>query len=180
MVDIDKAINIAKELDPDSGPSLDMARKSSDDQLMIIKLKKFFDDYEKAMRIVEGHPGKSYEEIKEVFDLNAKTHVANYTFLSSFVADVLSKKGDLASLARSAARRIVLADQRLNNFYAQNEKVDPVSTSKRIAAEIESILVGYFSNFKGKDIDKVKIVDELTEQVTIAAAQLIQKIVEGE
>lgn len=179
MIDIDKAIKIAKELNPDIGPSLDMARKSSTDEVMTIKLKKIFDDYEKAMKIVQSHPGKNFAQIKEIFDINAKTHVTNYTFLSSFVNDLLDKKGDLNSLALSTSRRIILADQRLNSFYQQNQNIDPAATSGRIAKEIEGILVNYFSNLKGKNIDRRKIVDELTEKVTIAVVNLIQQIVGG-
>jgi len=179
MVDIDRAIKIAKELNPDIGPSLDMARKNAPDEVMVIKLKKFFDDYEKAMKIVESHPGKNYQEIKEVFDLNAKTHATNYTFLSAFVNDVLDKKGDLGSLAISASRRIILADERLNKFYAENKQVNPAETSKEIAAEIEKNLVTYFSNLKGKKLDRTKIIEDLTEDVTILVVKKIQQIAGG-
>jgi hypothetical protein len=177
MADIDRAIKVAKELNPDIGPSLDMARKSAPDEVMVVKLKKFFDDYEKAMKIVESHPGKNYEQIKEVFDLNVKTHAVNYTFLLAFVNDVLNKKSDLGSLATSTSRRMVLADERLNKFYQENKKIDPALTSREIAQEIERNLVSYFSNLKGKKLDRVKIVADLTEEITILVAKKIQQIV---
>lgn len=179
MVDIDRAIKIAKELNPDIGPSLDIARKNAPDEVMVIKLKKFFDDYEKAMKIVESHPGKNYQEIKEVFDLNAKTHATNYTFLSAFVNDVLDKKGDLGSLAISASRRIILADERLNKFYRENQHIDPAETSKGIASEVEKSLVSYFSNLRGKKLDRQKIIQDLTKETTMLVAKKIQQIAGG-
>lgn len=179
MVDIDRAIKIAKELNPDIGPSLDMARKNAPDEVMVIKLKKFFDDYEKAMKIVESHPGKNYQEIKEVFDLNAKTHATNYTFLSAFVNDVLDKKGDLGSLAISASRRIILTDERLNKFYAENKQINPAETSKRIAENVQKMLIDYFSKLKGTKIDRGKIVTDLVSEITKYVAEEIQKIAKG-
>ena len=179
MADIEKAIKIAKELNPDIGPSLDMARKNAPDEVMAIKLKKFFDDYEKAMKIVESHPGKNYQQIKAVFDSNAKTHATNYTFLSAFVNDVLDKKGDLGSLAISASRRIILADERLNKFYQENKQVNPAETSKGIAGEVEKNLVTYFSNLKGKKLDRIKIIQELTEEITMLVARKIQQVAGG-
>lgn len=180
MVDIDKAIQIAKKLNPDTGPSLEMSRKSLSDDEMIVKLERFFDDYERAMKVVEQHPGKNYQQIKAIFDANTKTHVNNLIFISTFVNDVLDKKGDLNSLAKSAARRVVLADERLNNFYAENKKVDPATTSKKIAENIEMMLIEYFTSLKGTNIDRGKIIDELTREVTISVAKSLQDISGGD
>jgi hypothetical protein len=179
MTDISKLIEIAKKIDPSVGPTFDMARKSSDDDQMLAKLQSFFNSYEKALKIIKQHPGKNYQQIKESFDLNTKTHVANLTFLSAFVNDVLDKKGDLDSLAVSASRRIILADERLNKFYLENKQVDPAATSKEIATEVEKNLVTYFSNLKGKKLDRAKIIEDLTEEVTIMVVKKIQQIAGG-
>jgi hypothetical protein len=72
-----------------------------------------------------------------------------------------------------------LADERLNKFYAENKQVNPAETSKEIAAEIEKNLVAYFSNLKGKKLDRTKIIEDLTEDVTILVVKKIQQIAGG-
>ena len=77
------------------------------------KLKEIFDSNRKAAEIIKKHPGQSFEQIKKTFDLNVSAHVIVSNHIGLFVSNVLNRKGDLAILAGSAAKRIVLSDPRI-------------------------------------------------------------------
>jgi hypothetical protein len=175
MADIEKAIKIAKELDPSIGPSLDIDRKNMSEPQMIARLKKFFDDYDKAIQVVKTHPGQSYEQIKQTFDTNVKSHSRALIHVAALVNDVMGKNGDLNSLATSAARKIVLSDQRIKNFLQSNPKSDKAKVSQEIAETLEKNLINYFANLKGTELNKIAIIEELTNKSVLTVAEILEK-----
>ncbi len=172
---IDKAIEIAKRIDPNIGPALDMDRKSLSESKLREKLLRFFELNKKAADVILAHPGKSFEEIKASFDANVAAHARISIQVASFVNDIFSKKSDLSALALSASRRIVLADPRIENFYKINPKIDPAATSQEISEDVQSMLVNYFENLKGRNIDQEKIIEDITAKITLQIGQLLAK-----
>ena len=172
---LDKAIEIAKKIDPNIGPSLDMERKNLPEEQLKAKLRQFFAANKKAAEIILAHPGKSQEEIIHSFDLNLKAHVNNNFHIATFVGNVLNRKGDLAILAGSAAKRIVLSDPRIEIAFAKLKTEEKVVRAKEISDTIAEELTTYFENFKSKELDQVAIIDELTTKITAKIGRELKK-----
>ena len=166
MANIDEVIQIAKEIDPDVEPTLEMERKSLPEEDFRLKLLNFFRVNKQAAEIILAHKGQSYEQIKASFDANVAAHVQNGIHVAMFVADVMKKKGDLNSLALTAAKRVAVADPRLESFLQANPKINAEAARKEIADEAQSILVNYFSTLKGTALDQNRIIEELAGKVT--------------
>ena len=175
MVNIDKAIKIAKKLDPLVAQTFEADRRNLPESQLIAKLKKFFDDYEKAIRAIEAHPNQNYEQIKQSFDLNVQSHSRTVVHISAFVNDVFNKKADLASLATSAARKIVLSDSRLAHYFETSPAANKIEISRESATALEKIFLDYFQNLKGKVMNKTAIVEELTHKAVSAISEILQK-----
>ena len=171
---LDKAIEIAKKIDPGVGPSLEIDRKNMSEPQLRAKLQDFFAVNKKAAEIALAHPGKSFVEIKQSIDNNISAHVNNDFHVLTFVGNVLAKKGDLASLAQSCARRIVLSDPRILNYFVQNPKADKIKLSQTLSDDLQTLLVNYFENVKGKKLNSEAMVDELTTQVTKKVAETLK------
>lgn len=166
MANIDEAIKIAKQIDPDIGVALDMERKTLSEEELKAKLLNFFRLNKQAAEIILAHKGQSYEQIKASFDANVAAHVQNGIHVAMFVADVMKKKGDLNSLALAAAKRVAAADPRLESFLQANPKINAEAARKEITDDVQSILANYFSNLKGKALDQNRIIEELAGRVT--------------
>jgi len=166
MANIDEVIQIAKEIDPDVEPTLEMERKSLPEEDFRLKLLNFFRVNKQAAEIILAHKGQSYEQIKASFDANVAAHVQNGIHVAMFVADVMKKKGDLNSLALTAAKRVAVSDPRLESFLQANPKINAEVAKKEIADEVQSILVNYFSTLKGTALDQNRIIEELAGKVT--------------
>jgi len=172
---LDKAIEIAKKIDPNIGPSLDMERKNLPEEQLKAKLRQFFAANKKAAEIILAHPGKSQEEIIHSFDLNLKAHVNNNFHIATFVGNVLNRKGDLAILAGSAAKRIVLSDPRIAAAFQKLKPEEKAARAEKIFDALASGLTSYFENFKGKELDRAAIIEELTTKVTKKIAEILSK-----
>ena len=173
---IEKAIEIAKKIDPAIGPSLDMDKKNLSEAQLKIKLKDFFVANKKAADLMIAHPGKTPDELKDMVEINITAHVNNDFHIATFVTSVLGKKSDLDSLALSTSRRIVLSDPRIPEYFKQNPGVDKAKISQELSEKIKQALIDYFSNLKGKNIDQGAIVDELTTNVTKGIAKTLESI----
>lgn len=171
---LDKAIEIAKKIDPAIGPTLDLDRKNLPEEQLKAKLRQFFETNKKAAEFILAHPGKSADELSAMIEINIKAHVNNNFHISIFVANVLAKKGDLATLADSAAKRIVLSDPRIEAAFVKLKPEEKISRARKISDAITSELVSYFENLKGKELDRAAIIEELTTKVTIKIAEILQ------
>ncbi|MFA5158254.1 MAG: hypothetical protein WC451_03680 [Patescibacteria group bacterium] len=172
---IEKAIEIAKKIDPAIGPSLEMDKKNMTEAQLSVKLRDFFDAYENAAKFKQAHPGKNNKELESMVAQNINAHVNNDFHVATFVASVLSKKGDLEALSLSAARRIVLSDPRIEIYFKANPSADKIKLSEKITAEIQKILMDYFLKFKGRAVDSEAISAELTVSVTKKIAELLNQ-----
>ena len=172
-MDINRAIEIAKKLEPASGPSLEMDKKNLSPEELRQKLRALFLRYKKEAKILKAHPDKNYEQIKAIFDANVAAHSQIVIQISTFVNAVLGKNGDLEALAKSAARRIVLADPRIESHLKGKSVAEKTEISKKIASEVEKMLVEYFEKFTGRDLDKIMVIDELTTKTTAEIAGML-------
>ena len=139
------------------------------------KLKEIFDSNRKAAEIIKKHPGQSFEQIKKTFDLNVSAHVIVSNHIGLFVSNVLNRKGDLAILAGSAAKRIVLSDPRIAAAFQKLKPEEKAARAEKIFAALASGLTSYFENFKGKELDRAAIIEELTTKVTKKNAEILSK-----
>ncbi len=139
------------------------------------KLKKIFDDAEKAVTIIRNHPGQSFEQIKKTVNLNITAHVVAGNHVGLFVYNVLHQKGDLKTLADAAAKRIVLSDPRIETAFVGLSVADKTATAEKIYNLILADLVSYFENLKGKKLDQSTITEELTINVTKKIASILNQ-----
>lgn len=170
---IDKAIEIAKKIDPAIGPSLEIDRKNLSDKELAVKLQDFFEVNKKAAEIVMAHPGKSPAELKQTIDTNISAHINNDFHILIFITNVLAKKSDLSSMAQSCARRIVLSDPRIEAAFKTLTVVEKAAEAEKIYNIIVADLVSYFENTKGKKLDSEAMVEELTTAVTKKVAETL-------
>ncbi len=169
---IEKAIEIALKIDPSIGPALEIDRKTLSEDQFKAKLHDFFVTNKKAADIAIAHPGKSFAEIKQAVDINISAHINNDFHILTFVTNVLTKKGDLTSLALSCSRRIVLSDPRISNYFEENPQADKIHTSQTICDELQTLLVKYFENIKGQKLDT----EAMAEELTVAASKKVAEI----
>jgi len=139
------------------------------------KLKEIFGSNRKAAEIIKKHPGQSFEQIKKTFDLNVSAHVIVSNHIGLFVSNVLNRKGDLAILAGSAAKRIVLSDPRIAAAFQKLKPEEKAARAEKIFDALASGLTSYFENFKGKELDRAAIIEELTTKVTKKIAEILSK-----
>lgn len=172
---LEKALEIAKKIDPAIGPSLEMDRKNLSENELAAKLREFFDAYEKAAKFKLAHPGKSNKELEGMVAQNINAHVNNDFHIAIFVTRVLKKKGDLEGLAQTAARGIVLSDPRIAEYFSKNPKADKVKLSESISTQTQKALTDYFLKFKGQNVDSEAITAELTTLVTKQIAEMLEK-----
>ena len=135
------------------------------------KLKEIFDDNRKAVEVIKKHPGQNFEQIKKTFDKNVSAHVIASNHIGLFVYNVLNRKGDLTTLANSAAKRIVLSDPRIEAAFAKLKPEEKISRARKISETIVVELTSYFENLKGKKLDQAAISEELTTKVTTKVAE---------
>lgn len=171
---IDRAVGIAKQIDPDIGPTLEMEKKSLSEEELKAKLLNFFQLNKQAAEIILAHRGQSFEQIKASFNANVAAHVQNGIQIAMFVNNVMNKKGDLSTLANSAAGKVVAADPRLDGFLQANPKISADAGRKEIADDIEKILVAYFTNLKGATLDQNRIIEELAGKVTGRIGEILR------
>lgn len=174
MANIDQAVEIAKQIDPDIGPALEMERKSLSEAEFKAKLLNFFKLNKQAAEIILAHKGQTYEQIKASFDANVAAHVQNGVQIAVFVNAVMNKQGDLNSLATAAAGRVAAADPRLESFLQANPKIDGITGRREIADDIQKILVAYFTNLKGKAFDQNQMTEELAGRVTGRIGEILR------
>ena len=175
-MNLNKAIEIAKEIEPSVGPALDMDRKNLSDVELAAKLRNFFLAYKQAAEFSLAHPDKEPEELVAIMKSNIAAHINNDFHIATFVASVLAKKGDLATLADSAAKRIVLSDPRIEAAFAKLKSEQKVAKAKEISAAIAGELTNYFENLKGKVLNREAIINELTTRVTAKVAETLKTI----
>jgi len=173
---IDEAIKIAKQLNPDIGPSLDIDRKNLAEKELAAKLLKFFADNRKAIEIMKVHPGKSAAEIKALLDRNVSAHVVVSNHVGLFVYNVLNRKGDLAALADSAGKRIILSDPRIEAALAKLKPEEKAERAEKIFNIVVIELSSYFENLKEKKLDQNQIIEELTTKVTAKIGETLKTI----
>ncbi|MEI8061255.1 MAG: hypothetical protein WCG99_03095 [Candidatus Berkelbacteria bacterium] len=172
-MDLDKAIQIAKEINPDIGPSLDLERKTVPEAELAAKLKRFFDDCENAAKVMEAHPGQSYEQIESSFHSNAAAHSQIRLHVTYFVDSIINQKGDLSGQAQIAARRIILSDPRINEFIKNLKVADRPLLAEKIYNLVVAELTTYFENLRGTKIDHNKIVEDLTADIVKKISQAL-------
>lgn len=174
MASIDEAIKIAKQINPDIGPSLDVNRKSMTEEELKAKLLVFFQQNEQAAKIILAHKGQTYEQIKASFDANVAAHVQISIQVAMFVNQVMNKKGDLETLATEATGKIVIVDPRVESFIQANPKINTDTARKEIADDIQSIFVAYFTNLKGATLDQNLINEELSHKATARIGEILR------
>ncbi|PIZ27852.1 hypothetical protein COY45_00205, partial [Candidatus Berkelbacteria bacterium CG_4_10_14_0_8_um_filter_42_34] len=82
---------------------------------------------------------------------------------------------DLAILAGSAAKRIVLSDPRIAAAFQKLKPEEKAARAEKIFDALASGLTSYFENFKGKELDRAAIIEELTTKVTKKIAEILSK-----
>jgi len=137
------------------------------------KLREIIEINRKAAKIIKNHPGQSFEQIKKSVDLNIASHVSTSNHVALFVYNVMNQKGDLKTLADSAAKRIVLSDSRIETAFQSLSTAEKAAKAEKIYNSILTDLVSYFENLKGTKIDQNKIIDELTTQLVKKIAAIL-------
>jgi len=140
------------------------------------KLMKFLETNRKALEIVKNHKGKTFEEIQQSLNLNIAAHVSSMNHVSLFVNNILNQKGDLKTLADSAAKRIVLSDARIEFIFKKLTVQQKITQAERISQMITATLIEYFENLKGKKINPGQISNELTIEINKKIANLLSQI----
>lgn len=172
---LDKAIEIAKKIDPAIGPSLEMDKKNLSEAQLTQKLRDFFTAYGNAAKFKLAHPGKTNKELEGLVLMNMNAHINNDFHIATFVVSVLGKKGDLESLSLSAARKIVLSDPRIEDHFKTNPEADKIKISQQISDEVQKLLMDYFLHFKGQKIDSENITMDLTVAATKKVAEILSR-----
>lgn len=139
------------------------------------KLKQVFDDAEKAAEIIKNHPNQNFEQIQKSVNLNISAHVSTSNHIALFVHNVLNRKGDLKSLADSAAKRIVLSDARIEAAFDNLSVAQKAVGAEIIYNTIVADLTSYFENLKGKQIDQNRITDQLTTMIVKKVNQILSE-----